>query len=223
MFISLFESGVTANGIILASCISIISGLIIALGYKVVARHGKEFFVTLSVLPLMVMAVIMLVNGNLGIGVAVAGSFSLIRFRSLPGKSSDIAIVFLAMATGLATGVGYVWVALAISIVLSVLIIIFNKIPIFETSNNTHRYLKVLMPEDGNPNELFNEVLNKYCSSYSLTGMRTVDLGSLYEIDYDINLKDANKEKELIDELRIRNGNLTVKSSVYGGITSTTL
>ena len=153
----------------------------------------------------------MLVNGNLGIGVAVAGSFSLVRFRSLPGKANDIAVIFLAMACGLAAGVGYIYFALVMAVVISLFNMLMNHASFFDTQRK-YRNLKITIPEDLDYANTFDDILKKYTSRYHLNGVKTVNLGTMYLLNYEITLKDVNAEKQMIDELRCRNGNLTISS-----------
>lgn len=222
MFESIFAEYITIQGIIEASLVSVLGGLIIALTCKYATKTSKDFLVALTIIPLLVMTVIMLVNGNLGIGVAVAGSFSLIRFRSLPGTASDIAIVFLAMALGLATGVGYLGVGILIVISSCFLFFVFNKINLFESKDNNHRFLKILLSESDDPENL-QEIFSEYCNKFKLISLKTVDLGSLYELEYEIDLKDIKNERKFIDDLRVRNGNLTVRSTSVNPLSSATL
>lgn len=198
---------------------AVVSGLIIALSYKAIDTPSKSFSLTTVILPVIVMVVIMMVNGNLGVGVAVAGSFSLVRFRSLPGKASDIAVVFLAMAAGLACGTGYVFYAVLASIVISILMILLNKSGLFK-QDTAHRFVTITIPEDLDYAEAFDDIFKKYTSGTSLTSMKTVNLGALYELRYEIHLKNTAKEKAMLDAIRTRNGNLTVMSSLMAPVST---
>lgn len=212
MFDSIFNTAtITMTQILISLGVSFVCGLLIALTYKVCTHSTKSFTTTLTILPMIVMGVILMVNGNLGVGVAVAGSFSLVRFRSIPGKASDIAIVFLAMASGLACGTGYVVFALLLSLVVSVINVICNNIPVFDAGRN-YRTLKITIPEDLDYSNTFDDILNNYTSKYRLNGVKTVSLGTMFLLTYEIELKDTNKEKEMIDALRCRNGNLQISS-----------
>lgn len=213
------SSGLTLIQIGLCFLASIACGLIIAVSYKLVNHASKSFITTLTILPSIVMGIIIMVNGNLGIGVAVAGSFSLVRFRSLPGKASDIAILFLAMATGLATGMGYLTFALLMAIVVSFVNIFLTKATFFDENEN-YRELKITIPEDLDYAYIFDDILKVYTKSFHLTGVKTVNLGTMFLLSYDVELKDVEKEKQMIDELRCRNGNLTISSLLQSSNTT---
>ena len=159
----------------------------------------------------------MLVNGNLGAGVAVAGAFSLVRFRSAPGSAKDIGAVFLAMAIGLATDMGYLMFAallLAVYGAASLAMVRLN----FGRSGAGKKQLKITIPENMDYNELFDDVFAKYTLSSALTVVKTANMGSLYRLTYEIELKDARREKEMIDELRCRNGNLEISCGRISGV-----
>ena len=214
MFTSVLVSATpTVLEIALCAASAIVCGLVISLSYRAASNPSRSFSLTITVLPVIVMVVILMVNGNLGVGVAVAGSFSLIRFRSLPGKASDIAAVFLAMAAGLACGVGYAGFALVMSTVICLVAYAFSMSGFFN-QNPAHRYVTITIPEDLDYADAFRDIFAEYAKNASLTSIRTVNLGALYELRYELRLKDASKEKEMLDAIRVRNGNLTVISSL---------
>lgn len=214
-------TGVTSNLTLIQVfyCImaSIICGLMIAYAYRMCVNTTKSFLTTLAILPSIVMAIILMVNGNLGIGVAVAGSFSLVRFRSMPGKASDLAVIFLAMGVGLATGTGYIGFAAIITVIMCLLGVLLAKTPVLET-DTTFRNLKITIPEDLDYADAFEDILNEYTKEHYLEGIKTINLGAMYLVSYQIKLKDVQKEKEMIDHLRVRNGNLTISSSMQATI-----
>ena len=209
----LTSAQLTAAEIAICTAAAFLCGLIIALAYKAVSTPSKSFSMTVAILPAIVMMVIMMVNGNLGVGVAVAGSFSLVRFRSLPGKASDIAAVFLAMAAGLACGTGYVVYAVSASLVISVLMVLLSRISLF-SQDPSHRYVTITIPEDLDYTDAFADIFRQFTHGANLTSMKTVNLGALYELRYEVHLKDPAKEKMMLDQIRTRNGNLTVVSSL---------
>lgn len=197
---------------VLCTICSIILGIIIANvhGYK---NHcSKGFATTLALLPAMVQVVIMLVNGNLGTGVAIMGAFGLVRFRSVPGSAKDIASVFLAMATGLATGTGYLAIAVLFVIIIEILSITLTKSS-FGENNKGERYLKITIPESLDYSDIFTDLFEKYTTKNQLIQVRTTNMGALYNLNYQIELKADASEKEFIDELRCRNGNLEISCS----------
>ena len=208
----LMDAELTLTEIGICTAAALISGIIIALSYRVTAHPSKSFAITTAVLPVMVMVVILMVNGNLGVGVAVAGSFSLVRFRSLPGRASDIGAVFLAMAAGLACGTGYVTFAVGMTILICVVTYLLYRSGLF-SQPETLRYLTITIPEDLDYADVFADIFKTYTDQASLSSMKTVNLGALYELRYEMTLKDPAKEKELLDAIRVRNGNLTVQSS----------
>ncbi len=205
------STSITLLQITLCILTALLCGMIISFCYKKSVQVTKSFSTTLVILPTIVMAVIMLVNGNLGIGVAVAGSFSLVRFRSMPGKASDIAIIFLAMAAGLAIGTGYLLFAIVLAIIVSLIFILINQCAVFDSSRN-YRTLKITIPEDLDYANTFDDILEAYTSKYHLNGVKTVNLGTMYLLQYEIELKDSKFEKQMIDAIRCRNGNLSISS-----------
>lgn len=205
------STSLTVSTMAICLCTALLCGIIIAIMYKMTTSTTRSFMTTICILPSIVMSVIMLVNGNLGIGVAVAGSFSLVRFRSLPGKANDIAVIFLAMACGLAAGVGYIYFALVMAVVISLFNMLMNHASFFDTQRK-YRNLKITIPEDLDYANTFDDILKKYTSRYHLNGVKTVNLGTMYLLNYEITLKDVDAEKQMIDELRCRNGNLTISS-----------
>lgn len=191
---------------------SLVLGVIIALVYMYRSTYSKSFVITLALLPAMVQTVILLVNGNLGVGVAVMGAFSLVRFRSIPGSASEITAIFFAMAVGLACGMGYVVYGVMLTLIMGAVIIFYNTVKFGEGSKDS-RNLKIIIPEDLDYTEIFEDVLKEYTKKYSLEKVRTTNLGSLFELKYTVILKDVKKEKELIDRIRERNGNLNITCS----------
>lgn len=188
---------------------SIICGFIIAITYSIKNKCSKSFSITLVLLPAIVELVIILVNGNIGAGVAVAGAFSLVRFRSAPGKGQEITSVFLAMAVGLATGMGYIGVAILITVIISLMNLILN-ISGFGGSDDNHRSLKIMVPENLDYEGKFEDLFEKYLKSYSYEEVKTSNMGSLYKLTLDVVLKNGVSTKAFLDELRTRNGNLDI-------------
>ena len=209
MLINILSDGVTSLGIIILVLSSIILGVLIALTHKATSRYNKNFLTTLAMLPLLVMSVIMVVNGNLGMGVAVAGTFSLVRFRSLPGTSNEILSVFFAMAVGLILGSGYIIMAPLVAIIGCLFLLLFHKITIFDKKSN-EKYLRITIPENLDYTNIFDETLEKYTNKYNMLQVKTTNLGSMFELKYLINLKNNINEKEFLDELRVKNGNLKI-------------
>lgn len=213
MFSSILTNGdLTISSVLLCSGVSLILGLFIALVHKWTSTYSKNFLITLAVLPVLVETIIFMTSGNLGTSFAIAGAFSLIRFRTLPGTSKEIMSVFYAMTIGLAVGMGQVLFATIITILVGLMIIILSKSKFGENSN-VGKILKVTMPEDMDYETVFDEIFNKYLNNYKLESVKTVNMGSLFELTYMVNSKNGISEKEFIDEIRIKNGNLKVSLS----------
>lgn len=188
---------------------SLVLGFMIALCYAFTGKTTKNFFVSLVILPAMVQTVIMLVNGNLGTGVAIVGAFSLVRFRSIPGTSREISNIFFAMVVGLATGMGYVTYAAFITVFVIIVMIVIYAVPFFNGDENM-RTLKITIYENLDYTEIFDDIFDKYLKKAEMQNVKTVNMGSMYQLHYYIKFKDDSKEKEFIDAIRCRNGNLTV-------------
>lgn len=209
MFNSIISSeGLTIGSAIICIISSVVLGLLISFIHMKSARYSKNYVITLALLPLLVSTVMIMVNGNLGTGVAIAGAFSLVRFRSMQGTSREIVSIFWAMAVGIAVGMGQIFFAVMVTIVVSLLLMLFNIIKFGEGENN--KILEILVPENLEYNEMFDEIFKKYVNNYELLKVKTTNLGSLYELRYNINIKKDISEKELIDELRVCNGNLKI-------------
>lgn len=212
MFNSIFNS--TSNGLdittgLISAGVALALGLVIAVTHMKTSSTTKGFLVTLATLPLLVMAVMIMINGNLGTSIAILGAFSLIRFRSIQGHAKDLLSVFFAMMVGLACGMGHILFATVITVI-SVLAIVFFTYTKFLEPNKRERVLKIIIPEDLDYEEVFDDIFNKYASKIELTQMKTMNMGSLYKLTYNITLKPDIKEKAFLDEIRIKNCNLKV-------------
>lgn len=191
--------------------VSIFLGIVVSFVHTIDNKYSKKFILALIVLPLLVQVVIVMVNGNLGTSVAILGAFSLIRFRSMPGNSRELISVFFAMAIGLATGIGHILFAVTFTVIGSVVIILVTKLKFGE--NRNVKNLKILVPEDLEYENMFNDIFEKYTKKVFLMKAKTVNMGSLYELEYEIELKADIKSKSFLDDLRIKNGNLKVSLS----------
>ena len=216
----LFDSVLIKNGTISFSAgsflacflVSLILGMAVACIYMYQGSYRKNFVVTLVMLPALVQVMITLVNGNLGTGVAVMGAFSLVRFRSIPGSSKDISSIFFAMAAGLAAGMGYLGIAVAVVALLGLVSIVLQKSSFVEMKEDK-KLLRITIPESLDYTEVFDDLFEKYAKKWRLCQVKTSNLGSLFKLEYEIVLKDINQEKKMIDELRCRNGNLEILCS----------
>ncbi len=202
-------TSVTALQFLECTLASIVLGIFCSLIYMYRNHYHKSFVVTLALMPLIVQIVIMLVNGNLGAGVAVMGAFSLVRFRSIPGTARDIGSIFCAMALGLATGMGYLAAALVFLTCFAIVNILLNTTK-FGEGRQGEKQLKITIPENLDYMGIFDDLFEKYTKEYHLTQVRTTNMGSLFELTYTINLKSEQEEKKFIDDIRCRNGNLKI-------------
>lgn len=202
-------SSIEISSVLWYSLCSIILGLMIALTHRATVKYNKNFLITIATLPLLVATVIIMVNGNLGTSVAILGAFSLVRFRSLPGTSTEILSVFFSMTIGLAIGMGHLVFASIITIIGCLVLLLFNKIPIFE-KNKQEKILKITIPENLDYSTIFDKIFKKYAKKVELETVKTTNMGSLFELSYRIILNKNISEKKFIDELRIKNGNLKI-------------
>lgn len=202
-------SSVDLISILLCSICSIILGLVIALTHKTTSKYNKNFLTTIAVLPLLVQVVIIMVNGNLGTSVAIVGAFSLVRFRSLPGTSKEILSVFFAMTIGLITGMGHIVFAIIVTILGCIILLILNKVKLFDIRKQ-EKILKITIPENLDYTNVFDDVFERFTKKVELEKVKTVNMGSLFDLTYRVTLNKDINEKEFIDELRVRNGNLKI-------------
>jgi len=206
---SIIQSTITIQTFLLCTGVSIVLGLLSALLCKYKNQTSQSFLITMAMLPAIVQIIIMLVNGNIGAGVAVAGAFGLVRFRSAQGSAREITAIFMAMALGLATGMGYVVLAIAFFLIMAIFQLILCTLD-FGKTDNCKRDLRITIPEDLDYDGLFEDIFEKYTKSVSLINVKTSNLGTLYELRYEILLKGESLPKAFLDEIRTRNGNLNI-------------
>ena len=215
VFRGLFDTDLTAvisvTDFLLCLGCSLVLGLILAFAYMYRSRYTKSFVVTLALLPGVVCVVIMLVNGNVGTGVAVAGAFSLVRFRSVPGTAKEICMLFLAMGTGLIAGMGYLGFAAVFTLVMCGMFVLYNRLD-FGTKKNAavFKTLTITIPEDLDYTGVFDDIFAEFTCSHELVRVKTTNMGSMFKLTYNAELTDAAQEKAMIDRLRCRNGNLEI-------------
>ena len=215
LFKGVFDTELTAvispSDFLLCVGTSLLIGLLLCAMTMWRARSSGSFAVTLALLPAVVCVVIMMVNGNVGAGVAVAGAFSLVRFRSAPGSAREIGAIFIAMGAGLIAGMGYLGYAALFSLLLGGVTMLYTALRLGEGSR--YKTLHITIPEDLDYTGVFDPVLKEYAADYALKQVKTTNMGSLFKLTYDLTLRDPAKEKLLIDELRCRNGNLEISMS----------
>lgn len=225
LFQGLFDTEMTAvitpSHFLMCVGTALVTGLILAAFYMYRARYTRSFVATLALLPAVVCVVIMMVNGNVGTGVAVAGAFNLVRFRSVPGSAKEIGSIFLAMGTGLIAGMGYLGYAFLCAVVLGLAGALYSRFS-FGASQKGERYktLRITIPEDLDYTEVFEPVLRKYTSDYELIQVKTTNMGSLFRLTYNLTMNSCNEEKQMIDMLRCRNGNLEITVSRQETVTA---
>lgn len=203
-------SSLAVSDALLCSVVALVLGFALALVYHFTdVRSSKSLFIAIAVLPLIVQVVIMLVNGNLGTGIAVMGAFSLVRFRSAQGNGKEIAAIFAAMAIGLACGMGYLTFAGVIAAIIIAVMLLIGLTKIGERALKD-KQLRITIPEDLEYNQVFDDLFKKYLTKVTMERVKTTNMGSMYELRFIIRLKKADQEKEFIDALRCRNGNLPI-------------
>lgn len=186
------------------------AGLFVAFMYTLHTKASRSFMATIAMLPALVCVVILLVNGNIAAGVAVTGAFSLVRFRSAQGNAKEIAAIFLSMATGLIIGMGYLLFGAIFAVIISLAFIVFSKIRFGGGGGQTRKTLVVTIPENLDYTHIFDDIFERHTKSHELAGVKTTNMGSLFKLSYDVELKDTGVEKKMIDEIRERNGNLEI-------------
>ena len=210
--INTVEGTLAIQTALICMAVSILLGLVMAFAYMIQGKYTKQFVITLVILPVLVQTVIMLVNGNLGTSVAVMGAFSLVRFRSLPGSARDISAIFFAMVVGLAAGMGFISYAVIITVLVCIIMVVLSKSKLGETKEE-EKDLRITIPENLDYSEIFDDLFEKYAKIHSLNRVKTTNMGSMYELSYGVVIKADSSEKEFIDELRCRNGNLPIVCS----------
>ena len=218
LFKGLFDTDLTAvisvTDFLLCLGVALVIGILMAFAYMYRTRYTKSFVVTLALLPAVVCVVIMMVNGNVGTGVAVAGAFSLVRFRSVPGTAKEICTLFLAMGAGLIAGMGYLGFALLFTAVMCIMFVLYNRLD-FGTKKNaaTFKTFTITIPEDLDYSGIFDDIFSEFTTSHDLVRVKSTNMGSMFKLTYNVMLRDVTREKEMIDKIRQRNGNLEIAVS----------
>ncbi|MCH3942469.1 MAG: DUF4956 domain-containing protein [Atopobiaceae bacterium] len=217
LFACIFDSTASSGSVAVGSFVACIAaalaiGVFLAFVHSRSGRSSASFVTTLALLPAIVTVIIIMVNGNIGAGVAVAGTFSLVRFRSVPGSAREIGSLFLAMGTGLVCGMGYLGYAVLFALILGGCMVLFDHTGL-GLGDDRHRTLRITVPEDLDYAGEFDDLLESYTSSHDLVSVKTTNMGSLYKLTYDIAMRDLAQEKAFIDQLRCRNGNLEIAIS----------
>ncbi|MBQ9784010.1 MAG: DUF4956 domain-containing protein [Clostridia bacterium] len=204
---------ISVRDFLLCLGVSLLLGLVMAAAYTFKNEYSKSFLVTLALLPAVVCVVIMMVNGNIGAGVAVAGAFSLVRFRSAPGSAKEIVAIFLAMGSGLIAGMGYIGFAALFTVIMCVMFLLYNFLTSNSKSESALKTIKITIPEDLDYTGAFDDIFTEYTKKAELIKVKTTNMGSMFRLTYNVTLKNATKEKQMIDRIRERNGNLEIMVS----------
>lgn len=199
----------TLSAFLICIAAALILGVLNAVVFSFRSRHSDSMSLTLALLPPVVTLIIMMVNGNIGAGLAVAGTFSLVRFRSAPGTAREIVGIFLSTALGLACGMGFVGIAALFFAVMAAVVLLLSLLR-FGAANDRYRMLRITIPENLDYEGLFDDLFDKYTTSHELVKVKTTNMGTLYELSYDIYLKSSEPSKQFIDDIRCRNGNLNI-------------
>ena len=216
MFESIFttttDNAISISSSVLSMAAAVIIGLVIGITYMYACKksgYNKDFIVGLVLLPAIVSVVIMLIGSNVARAFSMAGAFALVRFRSAPGNAKDIAVVFFAMASGLACGLGYITFAVIFTVVI-ILVSVTLSITNFADKNAGKRQLRITIPENLNYTHAFDGIFDNFLSSKELTKVKTTNMGTMFELTYIIEMNKDINEKEFIDSLRVVNGNLNI-------------
>lgn len=218
LFKGLFDSAavkvIPVGQFLLCIGMALVCGLLLSLCHMYRSRYTRSFTVTLLLLPAVVCAVIMMVNGNVGAGVAVAGTFSLVRFRSVPGTAKEITMLFLAMCAGLICGMGYLAYGLLFTLLMGVIFLMCTQFRFGTGKKNLlYKTLTITIPEDLDYSGIFSDIFEQYTTEQTLVRVKTTNMGSLFKLTYNIVLKKDANEKQMIDDIRCRNGNLEISVS----------
>lgn len=212
LFTSVIGTSMDAASFLICTGTSLILGALIALVHCFRNRATPGFLVTLALIPLISQTVIHMVNGSIGAGIAVAGAFSLIRFRSIPGTAREICSIFLAMTVGICTGMGYVGIAVLVCIIVLLVSMLYTCLWA-SSAGATEKTLKITIPENLDYEGVFDDLFREYTVKHELLQVKTVHMGSLFQLEYQIRLRNTASEKQFIDALRCRNGNLEISCS----------
>ncbi len=210
IFVDSTSVNISVSSFLICMLVAIMLGVLMAKIYSIKTKCTRSFILALAVLPLAVAMVIIMVNGNIGAGVAVAGAFSLVRFRSVPGTAKEIVAVFTAMCTGLTIGMGFIVFAILFSVIACAFTFLLDTVKFGENKNLSNRILKITIPESLNYTNVFDDVFENFTNEAKLLSVKTTNMGSLFKLSYEIKLNNTSQEKQFIDCLRERNGNLEI-------------
>ena len=209
MFTSVIGNTMTVLSFVICVAAALVLGVLTSFVFSIRSKHTSSWKYSIALLPAIVAVVIMMVNGNIGVGLAVAGTFALVRFRSIPGSAKEVTGLFFAVALGLICGTGYIGIACVFFVIISIAVLVFAVLK-FGEADASLRNLKIVIPEDLDYDTVFDDLFEKYTRRHELVHVKTTNVGTMYELTYEVILKDPENSKQFIDELRCRNGNLNI-------------
>ena len=199
----------TVLSFVICVAAALVLGVLTSFVFSIRSKHTSSWKYSIALLPAIVAVVIMMVNGNIGVGLAVAGTFALVRFRSMPGSAKEVTGLFFAVALGLICGTGYIGIACVFFVIISIAVLVFAVLK-FGEADASLRNLKIVIPEDLDYDTVFDDLFEKYTRRHELVHVKTTNVGTMYELTYEVILKKPENSKQFIDELRCRNGNLNI-------------
>lgn len=213
MLNSILTTPVTLAGLLATLAAALILGILTALVFSYQNKVSSSLSLTLVILPVAMSMIVLMVNGNLGIAVAVAGGFTLVRFRSIAGTGREISAVFSVMTLGVICGLGYLGIAAIFFVVMAALVFVLTAIRFGEHPHE--KLLRITIPESYDYMGLFDDIFRKYSIKASVEKIKTTNMGSLIEVTYRVCLPGDTLTKEMLDELRTRNSNLSIMLQSY--------
>lgn len=199
----------TVLSFVICVAAALVLGVLTSFVFSIRSKHTSSWKYSIALLPAIVSVVIMMVNGNIGVGLAVAGTFALVRFRSMPGSAKEVTGLFFAVALGLICGTGYIGIACVFFVIIAIAVLVFAVLK-FGEADASLRNLKIVIPEDLDYDTVFDDLFEKYTRRHELVHVKTTNVGTMYELTYEVILKDPENSKQFIDDLRCRNGNLNI-------------
>ena len=209
----LLTTPITISELIIILAGALILGILTALVFSYKGRMSSSLSITLAILPVAMSMIVVMINGNLGIAVAVAGGFTLVRFRSIAGTGREISAVFTVMTLGVICGMGYIGIAVIFFVFIAVLVIVLSLLHFGEKEHE--KLLRITIPESYDYTGLFDDIFCKYGVKAAIEKIKTTNMGSLIDVTYKISLHGDTMPKEMLDEIRIQNGNLCVMITNY--------
>lgn len=208
-------TGIEFGTVMLLLGLALVLGLAISAVYKLTERGAsRHYLIALVILPVIVCTVVSLVNGHLGVAIAVAGSFTLVRFRSQQGNAKEMAVIFFDMALGLAAASGYVFFTVVFAVLIMAVLVILSLTG-FGKYSEREKHLKIAMPETVDYDEAFKEVFAKYTDRVELESVKTTNKDTILEVKYNLVLKKEADVKAFLKDLSSENCHMPITLSKY--------